>query len=100
MNVKANLNKAIFEKVAKEQGKVGAVEIAEKIYDLSQDSCPVDTGNLKESGYVRKTEDGAEVGYSAPYAVYVNHMPQSSLHNGKAHFFTNSVTAVGGKIGE
>lgn len=98
MDVKANLDKAAFLRVAEKQGKVGTQETAEAIYRRSQEACPVRTGDLKRSGYVKQTEQGAEVGYTAPYAQYVNHMPQSELESGQAHFFTNAV--VGGKNGE
>lgn len=51
-------------------------KIAEELFTISQDNIKKmgvhDTGELLQSGEVRKTEDGYSVGYSAPYAVYQN----------------------------
>ena len=52
---------------AKEQ----AVKMARDILDESQRLVPVDTGNLRRSGKVVETDDGADVVYTADYAAYV-----------------------------
>lgn len=50
------------------------------------DYCPVDTGNLKSSGYVRTTVDGPVIettlGYNADYAAPV-HEINKNYRNGK-----------------
>lgn len=54
----------------------------EPTFELSQKYVPVDTGELKDSGYLDITKRGknpvVEIGYGrdgAPYAVYVHEMP-------------------------
>lgn len=90
-----NLDKSKMLELAKKYGKSAVQQKAEQIYTLSQERCPVDTGTLKASGYIRETDDGYEVGYDCDYMQYVDKMPQSSLsrtgHGGKAHFFSGTV---------
>ena len=40
---------------------------------------PVDTGNLKGSGYTRRMSDGVEVGFTAKYAAWVHEMVDQKL---------------------
>ena len=47
-------------------------QLAERVYQYSQDNCPVDTGKLKRSGRI---VNGKTVVYSQPYAVYVHEIP-------------------------
>ena len=93
-----NLDKAEMERLAKKWGKSAVQQTAEAIYDLSQERCPVDTGVLKASGYVRENEKGYEVGYACEYAQYVDKMPQSYFnragHGGVVHFFSQSTKDV------
>lgn len=44
---------------------------AQIIFDISQDLCPVDTGYLKSTGFVREAGDDVEIGYEADYASFV-----------------------------
>jgi len=50
---------------------------ANKVFDLSQEYVPVDTGELKSSGHVEVVRAGktiaAAVAYEAPYSVYVEY---------------------------
>lgn len=96
IEVKTNLDKAVFEKIAEKYGKEHVKRIATAIYEQSQEACPVRTGDLKQSGYITEKADGYEVGYDADYAAKVDHLPQSELTSGQAHFFTNSVIKVVG----
>ncbi len=94
--VDMNIEQESFIHIAKDYGKSAAKETAEKIYSESQQNCPVKSGALKQSGYIKDIgADGYEVGYSAEYAEYVDKMPQSWLthtgHGGKTHFFSNAV---------
>lgn len=56
----------------------GVQRNVERIFDISQRTeegyVPVRTGNLRRSGYVQRHENGARVGYAAPYAciAYLN----------------------------
>ena len=48
---------------------------------------PVDTGNLRGSGYTRKaSEDTVEVGFSAAYAIYVHENLEAHHPVGQAKF--------------
>lgn len=62
-----NFEQQVYDAIIK-----GIRRTGEAIFDLSQrtESCfvPVDTGFLKNSGYVKDIPDGVEIGYTAPYA--------------------------------
>ncbi len=75
-------------------------EVAEEILKEAKKNCPVDTGNLKNSGFVRKKGDGYEVGFGADYAMIVHEQPQSYRENGKRHFLSDAVEKVAGKNNE
>ena len=98
--VENNLDKKFMLEKAKELGKSATQEVAERIFADSQRDCPVNTGKLKASGYIKETEDGYEVGYSEDYAQYVDKMPQAYLsrtgHGGKTHFISNAVKRYAG----
>ena len=52
--------------------------IAESIFELSQQWCPVDTGRLKNSGEIFKNSIGTySIRYSTPYAVYVHEIEEN-----------------------
>lgn len=60
--------------------------------------CPVDTGYLRQSRYVTKPDGGGsyvevEVGFSAPYAIYVHEVPAYHA-NGRAKFLTAAIAEV------
>lgn len=48
-----------------------AKQVGQPIYDESQVDVPVDTGELKESGFVEIGEDRVRVGYAAGHAPFV-----------------------------
>lgn len=88
----SNLDMQTMKKLAEKYGKSACETMADKIYEESQSNCPVDTGNLKASGYKVETKHGWDIGYTAPYAEFVDKMPQKSFtktgHGGKTHFFS------------
>jgi len=45
----------------------------------SQRNTPVEFGNLRASAYTQRTRDGAEVGHSAEYAIYVHENMEQTL---------------------
>jgi HK97 gp10 family phage protein len=55
----------------KPEVRAAVKQIAEEILADSQQSVPVDTGELKASGYVEEHGDGFRIGYSADHAGYV-----------------------------
>ena len=75
-------------------------EVAEEILKEAQKNCPVDTGELKRSGFVKKVSEGYTVGFGAEYAMIVHEQPQSYRENGKRHFLSDAVEKVAGKNGE
>jgi len=50
---------------------LGIQRNGDRIFDISQQKVPVDTGNLKRSGFVNRLDNGIEMGYRAPYAAAV-----------------------------
>ena len=44
---------------------------ANVILDEAQANCPVDTGFLRESGFIQAIGDDVQIGFEAPYASYV-----------------------------
>lgn len=88
--------KGLMEDQVKELSK----EIAEEIKEKSDDRCPVDTGDLKESSYIEETEHGYEVGYSADHAIYAHEQPQSMRKNGESRFLYKSIIEVAGRNNE
>lgn len=83
-----------LKKIGMNTGEGVAEEKAEKILKRAQDYCPVDTGNLKNSGYIEKTNLGFEVGFSAEYASFVHEMPQSKLKNGVSQYLKKAYIEV------
>ena len=86
-----NLNFDSLLAVAKEQGKKGAKDISEQIYNQTQNRCQVKSGKLKSSGYITELSDGYEVGYSASYADYIDKLPAQWVKNGTPSFFSEVV---------
>ena len=95
IKLKNNLNFKEMEKYAKSKVKEKASTVAETIFIESQKDCAVDTGETKESGYIKETSKGYEVGYSSDNASRLDAMPQTWLnntgHGGKTHFLTSAI---------
>ena len=88
-NFNCTLSSSDFKKIAEEFGKEATQKIAQVAYDQSQTRCPVKTGNLKASGYIKPISKGYEVGYSAPYALYVDIRPR--VQSGVPHFLSGTL---------
>lgn len=89
-----------FQKQIEQAIKPLEKEVAEEILKEAKKNCPVDTGDLRNSGYVKKQGDGYAVGFSADYAMIVHEQPQSYRKNGKRHFLSDAVEKVAGKNNE
>ena len=63
---------------------------AHKILEESNSKVPIDTGKLKESGYVKMNRNSndinAEIGYTAEYALFVHENLNARHFNGSALF--------------
>lgn len=44
-----------------------------KVYIDSQNDCPIRTGRLKGSGYIKESDNLMQLGYTAPYAAIVDY---------------------------
>ena len=87
-----NLRKQIQEAV-----KPVEKEVAEEILKEAKKRCPVDSGKLRESGYVKEVAGGYTVGFGVDYAMIVHEQPQAYRKNGERHFLSNAVEKVAGK---
>lgn len=95
-NIENNLIKAMSEN--KEQVVEKLNSGAKIILDDSQSLVPVLSGNLKSSGKVNRLKNGAEIEYTAPYAVDVHENLSVPHDDGQAKFleqpFVNRVKDV------
>jgi bacteriophage HK97-gp10 putative tail-component len=77
----------------------GLLEAGLLIERESKPLVPVDTGNLRGSGYTRKSgELEVEVGYSAAYAVFVHEDLEAHHKVGQAKFLEQAVHENAGKV--
>jgi hypothetical protein len=76
---------------------VAALEVKKRSLELT----PVDTGNLRQSAYTRSygflTEVGAEIGYTASYAVFV-HEVKAAHRTGQWKFLETALRQLKGRI--
>lgn len=70
----------------KEKTQRAILQEAYALQAESQKECPVDTGRLRASAYTRPTEEGARVGYTSDYSVYVHERVDIPHKVGKAKF--------------
>lgn len=88
--VMRNLNREV--RAIKTRTLAGLMAAGLLIERESKPLVPVDTGNLKNSGYTRKAGARAvEVGYAAAYAVYVHENLEAHHDNGQAKFLQVAV---------
>lgn len=82
-----------FKKATAKQAEKAMVAGAEYVKKESQKRCPVRTGRLRRSAFVRSRGDGwntrVSVGYSVPYAIYVHERLELLHRNGEAKFLEN-----------
>ncbi len=82
--------------------KKGMSDAGEFVKRESDDDVPVDTGELKASGYVRLEGDGvntkAFVGYSAPHALMVHEDLKARHEQGHAKFLEKAARQNRAKI--
>lgn len=90
-----NLRKQIQEAV-----KPVEKEVAQEILKEAKKKCPVDSGKLRDSGYVKEVNGGYSVGFGVDYAMIVHEQPQAYRENGERHFLSNAVEKVAGKNNE
>ena len=72
----------------------------ERILTRAQQLVPVDTGHLRDSGYVRESNDSVEVGFDADYALHVHERTDIFHQNGQAKFLETAVNELAPTITE
>lgn len=75
-----------------------AREALEIVAKESDRRCPVKTGNLMNSRYIRFDRNQWFIGYEAPYAVYVHEILDNYHPNGEAKFLENAWLAKHGEF--
>ena len=100
--VMGNINRATgevdFASALDMQGITMAVnrELAEEILALSKYYCPVDTGQLRDSGHIEQNSDGScRIVYDCSYAWYVHEFSwKNHAYPTRDHFLTQAVYEV------
>ena len=64
----------------------GAADAGYQILDIAQQNCPVKTGDLRDSGYVRVLGYEVEIGFSDKKAAAVHEDTSARHDNGQAKF--------------
>jgi hypothetical protein len=83
MNVVVKPDRAKANKIALAESKRRAGHIAVTALAYATATAPYEFGTLANSGSLVETAEGYGVIFSAPHAVFVHEMPQSSIKNGK-----------------
>jgi hypothetical protein len=79
--------------MAKGAARRAVLRLGEDVKQRAQELCPRDTGYLIASAYVVPYEQGAKVGFSAPYALPVHERTWVRHPNGgQARFLTQALT--------
>lgn len=86
----------IFQKEVNTKFSEESESVCKEILEVAKDKCPVDTGNLRDSGYVEKTQNGYTVGFSADYAAIVHEKPDGWQKSGETQFLSKAVKEVCG----
>lgn len=107
IDLKVNINtQALKQRVQEIQGIMEeqmqglSKEVAEAVLTDAKARCPVDTGYLRDSGYIEPYENGYRVGFSADYAIYAHEQPQSMHKNGESRFLYKALQRVAGEDNE
>jgi hypothetical protein len=70
----------------------GLLEAGFKVLGVAQERTPVDTGNLKGSGFVRKEGKlSVSIGFGAAYAIYVHEDLEAKHTTGQAKFLESAL---------
>lgn len=78
----------------------GANKVGNKLLTEAQRNCPVKSGNLRNSGYVRVLGFEVEVGFSAPYAAAVHESINARHESGEAKFLETPFKLLAGNMAE
>jgi hypothetical protein len=74
---------------------------AQAVITLAQAQCPVETGTLRDSAYSQVEAGGVTLGFSAPYAAYVDqgHHTRSGSWVPANPFFSSAIQALQDQVG-
>lgn len=90
----------IFEPIDRHDVMIDYAFAAYNIMQISLHYTPVKTGKLKESIYIKKVDDYYEVGYTAPYAIYVHEIIDNShAFPAKAKFLEDAAVEIMAEYG-
>lgn len=67
---------------------------AEVILTRAQQLTPVDTGRLRASGYTKRRGTKVEIGFKAPYSLYVHERTDLHHTNGQAKFLETAMNEL------
>lgn len=86
-----------FQDETNERFKIEEESVCQAILYQAKLMCPVDTGTLRDSGFVEKTDTGYKVGFSAPYAKIVHEKPDGWQKSGETQFLAKAIKEVCGE---
>ena len=94
-----NLNKVLNNLTKEVSSRVDSIKednlkLAEEILEEAKRLCPVDTGELRDSGRVVKVDKAYKVEFTAKYAVYVHENLSIKHERGQAQFLTQAIINV------
>lgn len=99
VKVKDTFTPALTQRAAAiaEQADQSAKEAAHTIMEDAIARAPIDTGELKESGWINRVAAGRYTyGFSADHAIYVHEDTSAHHDTGEAKFLRNAISAYGG----
>lgn len=84
-----------------EKFDIVAEEVCKDVLENAISRCPVDSGALRDSGYIEKDAEGKyTVGFSAPYASIVHEKPSDWVKTGETQFLVKAIRDVCGSDGQ
>lgn len=86
-----------FQDEVNDKFKVEEESVCQAILYQAKLMCPVNTGTLRDSGFIEQTETGYKVGFSAPYAKIVHEKPDGWQKSGETQFLAKAIKEVCGE---
>lgn len=87
----------VFQEETNNKLKLEEESVCKAILTQAKMMCPVNTGALRDSGFIEKTDTGYKVGFSAPYAKIVHEKPDGWQKSGETQFLAKAIKEVCGE---